>query len=154
MVASVHEPAGMGFLVAGGQPVRAEVLVGLVAGEHVVGGDRDRVRDRDLGAGPTAAAHQAGVLDGEVVLALHPAHRPGSLDEDRGQPRVAPSPAGGGCVCQRTHTSPVRARPRTPGAPRTGTATCPVRLACAAGGRWNCLAVPESSWSQAEFQSL
>ena len=87
------QPAGVGFVVARGEPVGAEVAVGLVAFEHVVGGDQDRVRDRDLRPAHPAAPGEPGVLDGEVVLAVHPADRAGGLDEHRGQPLVAASPA-------------------------------------------------------------
>lgn len=65
------QPASVGLVVAAGQPVRAEVSVGLVAGEHPVGRDEDGVGDCDLGAAHPAASGQAGVLGGEVVLALH-----------------------------------------------------------------------------------
>ena len=37
------QPAGVGLVVAALEPVRAEVLVGLVALEHVVSADQDRV---------------------------------------------------------------------------------------------------------------
>jgi hypothetical protein len=67
------EAAGVGFVVAAGEPVRAEVAVGLVAGEHVVGGDEDGVGDGDLRPAGTAAFAEPGVLRGEVVLAVHPA---------------------------------------------------------------------------------
>ena len=86
------QPAGVEFLVASQVPVGAEVSVGLVAGEHVVGDHDHRVSDGDLGSARAAASGDAGVLFGEVVLAVHPPDRSGRFDEDRGQPFV-PVPA-------------------------------------------------------------
>ena len=44
------EPSGVGFDVAAFMPVRAEVGVDLIALLQVVGRDKDRVRDGDVGA--------------------------------------------------------------------------------------------------------
>ena len=44
------ESPGMGFVAASSVPVGAQVVVGLVAFQHPVGRNQDRVRDRDLGS--------------------------------------------------------------------------------------------------------
>ena len=63
------QAAGVGFGVTAHVPVGSEVAVGLVAFEHPVRRDQDRVRDRDLGSSHPATLGQPGVLDGEVVTA-------------------------------------------------------------------------------------
>lgn len=69
-----NQPSGVGFVVATAEPVGSEVVIGLVTLEHVVGRDQDRACDRDLCATHAAAASQACVLGGEVVLLVHPPH--------------------------------------------------------------------------------
>ena len=76
----------------------SEVVVGLVAFEHPVRGDQDRVRDRDLCPAHPAAFGQPGVLHGEVVLAVHPPDRAGGLDEHVVEPLVAVPGAGRGAL--------------------------------------------------------
>src|SRR5664279_129697 len=92
--------------------VTAQVLVGHAAGQHVEGGDQDRVPDRLAGAGFTAPTDEAGVLPGEVgVLGTAGGHR--SDGEVALQPAVAvPGPPGAGLagrlVLARAHTGPGR----------------------------------------------
>src|SRR5664279_1900436 len=92
--------------------VTAQVLVGHAAGQHVEGGDQDRVPDRLAGAGFTAPTDEAGVLRGEVgVLGTAGGHR--SDGEVALQPAVAvPGPPGAGLagrlVLARAHTGPGR----------------------------------------------
>ena len=43
------QPSGVGLVVSAAVPVGPEVVVGLVAFQHPVGGNQDGVRDRDLG---------------------------------------------------------------------------------------------------------
>ncbi len=83
------QSSGVGFVVASAVPVRAEVLVGLVAFQHPVGrrpGSSARLRP---GPGPSRAGSPAGRAGGQVVLAVHPPDRAGGLDQHRGQPLVA-----------------------------------------------------------------
>lgn len=82
------EPSGVGFVVAAGEPVRAEIAVGLVLAEHVEGRDEDGVRNGDLGSPGTATFGEPCVLRGEVVLAMHPTHRARGFNQHRGQPLV------------------------------------------------------------------
>ena len=68
--------------------VEAEVGVGLVSGEDVVGADEDRVGDRDDCFAVAAAAAQTQVLGLEVGVATTRGGA-GALDQDLAQPRVA-----------------------------------------------------------------
>jgi hypothetical protein len=83
-----HQPFGVGFVASAAVPVSAQVMVGLVALEHPVGRNQDRVRDGDLGPAHPPAFQQPGVLGGQIVLAVHPPDRAGRLDQHRGQPFV------------------------------------------------------------------
>ena len=67
------QPSGVRFVVASLVPVGTEVVVGLVAFQHPVRRDQDRVRNRDLGPASASAPHQSGMLGGEIVPAVHPA---------------------------------------------------------------------------------
>jgi hypothetical protein len=90
-----NQPSGVGFVVAAFMPVRAEVGIGLVTLQHVIGRNQDRVRDRDLGPAHPPSPRQPSMLNGQIVLAVHPADRPGGLDQHRGQPFVpVPLPSG------------------------------------------------------------
>jgi len=60
-----------------------------VSRDEVLGDDPDRVRDRDLALPGNAAAGDAGVLAGQIVLAARPADRSSSLDQHRFEPFVA-----------------------------------------------------------------
>ena len=77
--------------------VRAGVAVASVALQHVVGRNQDRVRDRDLGSALHVAGC-AGVLNGQIVLAVHSADRAGGLDQQRSQPRGAVLLTAGLCL--------------------------------------------------------
>src|SRR5207253_257963 len=63
----------------------AEILVGLVAGEHVVCGDEDRVGDGDRRLAVAAAASESVVLSREVGP-LRAAGGLGGFDEGAAQP--------------------------------------------------------------------
>jgi hypothetical protein len=78
----------MGFVVASAVPIGAQVVVELVAFQHSVGRHQHGVRDRDLSPAHPTPFRQPGMLDSEIVLAVHPAYRTGGLDEHRGQPFV------------------------------------------------------------------
>jgi hypothetical protein len=68
------QPSGMGFVIASAVPIGAQVVARLVAFQHPVGRNQDGVRDRDLSPAHPSPFHQLGVLDRQIVLAVHPAH--------------------------------------------------------------------------------
>ena len=100
------QATGAGDFVTALEPVRSEVPVRLRVG----GRDQDRVPDGDIGPAHPTTPDEAGVLDGEVVLASHPPGRAGCLGQHSGQP-LAPVPFTVhrcACAAQRTRASPAQ----------------------------------------------
>jgi hypothetical protein len=60
------EAASVGLFVSAEVVVGAGVVVGLMAGEHVVGDDEDGVADGDDGSLVAASSFESGVVGGEV----------------------------------------------------------------------------------------
>ena len=96
---------------ASGVPIRPEVAVRLIAAEHMERDDQDAVPDGDLRPAGAASPAEAGMLRGEIVLAVHPCDGADRLDEHQRQPLVAAPAAGwgalaGGLVDARCHAGP------------------------------------------------
>src|SRR3954469_482746 len=114
LVKLVEEPAGLTGFVLGvkpvGEVVGAEVLVGLVAGEHGPNGDQDRVADRDQGPFLAATRDDTPVAGSQVgALAAGGVDR--DLAQDGFEPRVTVpgrgwDTAGAGLVVARAHPGP------------------------------------------------
>jgi hypothetical protein len=121
------QPTGVGFVVAAFMPVRAEVGVGLVTLQHVVGRNQDRVRDRDLGPAHPTSPSKPGVLDGQIGFCCasgQPILQPRSASRSAICCRAAYRP---GSACRRTRSSLAPGRSRRPDGRRSGTGTCPRR---------------------------
>lgn len=71
-----------------GEVVRAEVVVGLLITQDMVGTDQDTVGHRHDRFGPTAAAGETGELGAKVAI-LGAGSRPGDLTEGSAEPGVA-----------------------------------------------------------------
>jgi hypothetical protein len=68
--------------------LRPQLVVGLVASEHVIDRDEDRVADGD-DCPPFAPARRAAAELGRQIRALHPAHHISDLGQGTAQPGVA-----------------------------------------------------------------
>jgi hypothetical protein len=107
-----HWSTGQAFgILAADEVVAAEFLVGTLVAQDVVGGDKDRVGDRDDRFLVSAAALDAQVLSMEIGVLGAPGGALGGLDQGGPEPAVALAglacPAfSGGLVVARTDRRP------------------------------------------------
>src|SRR6266545_4165462 len=122
----LDEPAGLSLTVSGEEPVLPELVVGEAAGEHVVGGDEDRVADGRqppswLPGGPSISRTAS---RGRCLSSCLRRGRPAP-----GRPGATSNPCGSGPsdACRRTRRCQGTSRPTRRGGDGWGTGSCPCR---------------------------